>query len=99
MMIQDLQYFPNKPNWALRVKHLLSMYGFGNVWEAQGVQNVLQCGIYKDLRKQYIAKYFWVRPNMLKFIQLFSSERQKTICNLAIFVEKAFKQIMSMIKC
>ena len=39
MMIQDLQYFPNKPNWALSVKHLLSIYGFGNVWEAQGVRN------------------------------------------------------------
>ena len=39
MMIQDLQSFPNKSNWALHVKHLLSIYGFGNVWEAQGVQN------------------------------------------------------------
>ena len=40
MMIQDLQLMPNKPNWALHVKNLLSIYGFGNVWEAQGVQNV-----------------------------------------------------------
>ena len=190
MMIQDSQSFPNKPNWALHVKHLLTIYGFGNVWEAHGVQNakafleifkqrvkdtfvqewhsrletstrartfihitkfnyqpyldiinvkkfqlslsrlrlsshkleveagrwtkpektpfdnrkcilcntledefhfVLECGIYKDIRKQYIAKYFWAHLNMLKFIQLFSSERKKTTCNLGIFVEKAFK--------
>ena len=190
MMIQDLQLMPNKPNWALHVKNLLSIYGFGNVWEAQGVQNVkffleifkqrvkdtfiqewhsrlenttrartftyitrfdyqpyldilkvkkfqtslsrlrlsshrlevetgrwtkpekitfdnrkcmfcntledefhfvLKCDLYKDLRKTYIAKYFWGRPNMLKFIELLSSDRKSTICKLGIFVEKAFK--------
>ena len=173
MMIQDSHSFPNKPNWAL---HVLTIYGFGNAWEAQGVQNakafleickqrvkdtfiqewhsrletstrarkfihitkfnyqpyldiinvkkiqlslsrlrlsshkleieagrwtkpektpfdnrkcilcktvedefhfVLECGINKDIRKQYIAKYFWAHSNMFKFIQLFSSERKK----------------------
>ena len=39
MMIQDIQLFPNKPNWALHVTTLLSVYGFGDIWEAQGVEN------------------------------------------------------------
>ena len=39
MMIQDIQLVPNKPNWALHVKTLLSVYGFGDIWEAQGVEN------------------------------------------------------------
>ena len=59
---------------------------------------VLDCSIYKELRKQYIAKYYWIRPNMMKFIELCTSDRKKTICNLGIFVEKAFslrKEVMS----
>ena len=201
MMIQDLESSPEKPNWALHVKHLLSIYGFRNVWEAQYVENsksfleifkqkvkdcffqewhsrvedslkdsnrartfihitnfkvqpyldkitvkkfqtslsrlrlsshrlhvetgrwkkpvttpfnerkcvicnlledefhfVLECSIYKELRKQYIAKYYWIRPNMMKFIELCTSDRKKTIRNLGIFVEKAFslrKEVMS----
>ena len=189
MMIQDIQLFPNKPNWALHVKTLLSVYGFRDIWEAQGVENpkgfleifkqriianfvqewhsrlenstrartfinitsfkyqpyldiinvkkfqtslsrlrmsshrlevetgrwtrpektlfenrkckfcnkledeyhfVLQCELHKELRKRYIAKYIWVRPNMLKFTQLFSSNVKKTLRNLGVFIEKAF---------
>ena len=201
MMIQDLESSPEKPNWALHVKHLLSIYGFRNVWEAQYIENsksfleifkqkvkdcivqewhsrvedslkdsnrartfihitnfkaqpyldkitvkkfqtslsrlrlsshrlhvetgrwkkpvktpfnerkcaicnlledefhfVLECSIYKELRKQYIAKYYWIRPNMMKFIELCTSDRKKTIRKLGIFVEKAFslrKEVMS----
>ena len=51
---------------------------------------VLQCELCKELRKRYIAKYFWVRPNMLKFTQLFSSFVKKTVRNLGVFIEKAF---------
>ena len=38
-MIQDIQLVPSKPNWALHVKTLLSVYGFGDIWETQGVEN------------------------------------------------------------
>ena len=51
---------------------------------------VLKCDLYKDLRKQYIAKHFWGRPNMLQFIELLSSYHKSTICKLGFFVEKAF---------
>ena len=190
MMIQDRQLFPNKSNWALHGKTLLSVYGFGDIWEAQGVENpksfleifkqrrikdnfvqewhsrlenstrartfiniknfkyqpyldiinvkkfqtslsclrmsshrleveagrwtrhektlfenrkckfcnnledeyhfVLQCELYKEIRKRYIANYFWERSNMLKFTQLFSSNVKKTVQNLGVFIEKVF---------
>ena len=40
MMIQDIQLFPNKPNWALHVKTLLPVYRFGDRWEAQGYETL-----------------------------------------------------------
>ena len=52
---------------------------------------VLECSLYKDLRKNYIKRYYWQRPNMPKFIELFSSENCRTIKNLSIFIDKAFK--------
>ena len=30
---------------------------------------VLECSRYKDLRKNYIKRYYWQRPNMPKFIE------------------------------
>ena len=52
---------------------------------------MLECSIYKDLRKNYIKRYYWQRPNMPKFIQLLSSENACVLKNIAIFVEKAFR--------
>ena len=58
---------------------------------------VLECPIYVEFRTRYISKYYWQRPNMLKFIQLICSEHCKTLKNLSVFIEKAFqlrKEIM-----
>ena len=52
---------------------------------------VLECSLYKDLRKTYIKRYYWLRPNMPRFIELISSENFRTIKNLSIFIDKAFK--------
>lgn len=52
---------------------------------------LLECYLYKDLRKIYIHRYFWNRPNMLKLRELMTTENKKTLVNLAIFTEKAFK--------
>ena len=30
---------------------------------------VLECSLYQDLRKKYISKYFWSRPNMFNFLE------------------------------
>ena len=52
---------------------------------------VLECALYKDLRKTYIKRYYWQRPNTPKFIELLSCENSRAIKNLSIFIDKAFK--------
>ena len=39
MLLEDMRQNPDKTNWASSVKHLLSKYGFMNVWLSQGVEN------------------------------------------------------------
>lgn len=190
MMLNDLEKYPNKLNWAFSVKSLLESMGFNNVWLAQGVgdmnlflaifkqrlsdnfiqgwndriQNstraktyslfsefsykiyldvikvekfrtafsrfrmsshrlqievgrwhkpqpvplnerkclycniiedefhfVLECQKYNDIRKRYINKYYWGRPNIPKFVELITSSNSKTIKNLAAYIVEAFK--------
>ena len=52
---------------------------------------VLICSVYRELRKKYIPKYYYSRPNMLKYIELMSCENPRTVRNLANFTYKAFK--------
>ena len=52
---------------------------------------LLECPFYIDLRKRYLHKYYWRRPNMPKFIELLSTEHVKTLKNLSVFIDKAFK--------
>ena len=52
---------------------------------------VMECSMYIDLRRRYINRYYWQRPNMLKFIELLSTEHGKTLKNLSVFIEKGFK--------
>ncbi|MEW8545252.1 MAG: hypothetical protein AB2693_17140, partial [Candidatus Thiodiazotropha sp.] len=51
----------------------------------------LICPIYKDLRIAYIKKYFYKRPNVMKFVELLNSTRPKILNNFAAFILKAFK--------
>ena len=44
------------------------------------------CKRLKALRSKYISRYFWTKPSMNKFIELLSSEHNKTINNLTILV-------------
>ena len=52
---------------------------------------VLQCSAYSELRKKYISKYFWNRPNMFKFVELINSSNNSCIRKLCIFIYHAFK--------
>lgn len=52
---------------------------------------IAECPIYSDLRKVYINKYYWLRPNMVKLIQLLLSENEKVLRNLSIYIFKAFE--------
>ena len=51
---------------------------------------LLECPLYTDLRKVYIHRYYWRHPNMIKFIELISSEHGKTLKQLSVFTHKAF---------
>ena len=58
---------------------------------------VLICVSYKDLRENYIKKYYWNRPSMLKFIQLLTCKNKKILCNLGKYLFRAFKFRSSLI--
>ena len=52
---------------------------------------ILICDTYKTLRKRYIDKYFYVRPNMRKLLELLSTQNSQTLNNLACFINCACK--------
>ena len=52
---------------------------------------LLECNLYRDLRMQFIKRYFWNRPNVVKLRELMTSMNKRVICNLSLFIEKAFK--------
>ena len=41
------------------------------------------CSYFRQSRELYLKHYFYTRPNMLKFSQLFSSENKRTLSRLA----------------
>ena len=49
---------------------------------------LLECPFYSHLRKRYLHKYYWRRPNMPKFIELLSTEHVKTLKNLSVLLIK-----------
>ena len=51
----------------------------------------LICPCNTDLRQQYIQRYFYVNPSVLKYITLMNSTKAKVLRNLAIYITKAFK--------
>ena len=52
---------------------------------------LLECSLYNDLRKQYISKYYWNRPNIPKFVELIASTSKSTCRKLSMYVHKAFE--------
>ncbi|MCG8034648.1 MAG: endonuclease/exonuclease/phosphatase family protein, partial [Candidatus Thiodiazotropha taylori] len=52
---------------------------------------VLECPLYTDLRKKYIARHYWVRPSMFKFLELLNSSAE-SIRKLSIYIFYAFSQ-------
>ena len=47
--------------------------------------------MYNDLRTTYIKKYFFHRPSVYKFVELFKSTNKSTVKNLSKYVYEAFK--------
>ena len=50
---------------------------------------VLECKMYKELRIQYLKKYYYCRPNIPTFVELLTSTNVNVNRNLALFVYKA----------
>lgn len=51
---------------------------------------VIECNQYIVIRKRYLPRYYIVNPNMLKFIELMSSNNKRLLIRLAAFVHHAF---------
>ena len=52
---------------------------------------VLECKQFEELRKKYIPRYYWIRPNMSKFVDLMKNTAENTIRNVSMFVYHAFQ--------
>ena len=50
------------------------------------VNGIMKCPYFRQSMKLYLKHYFYTRPNMLKFTQLFSSENKRTLSRLAKFI-------------
>ena len=53
---------------------------------------VLECSLYQELRQEYIKRFFWIRPNIPKFIELLQSENKNIIKNLSVYIYKSFEK-------
>jgi len=51
---------------------------------------LLECPLYKDLRKNYVKEYYWKNTNMLTFIELITPENETVIKHLSMSVNKSF---------
>ena len=52
---------------------------------------LLKCRLYNEIRKKYIKKYYWGRPNMIEMKELMIIANERMLLNLAIYTERAFK--------
>jgi len=52
---------------------------------------LFECTIYSTNRETYLSRYYRIRPNMFKTVELFSSDKVKLLRNLAVYVYKAFE--------
>ena len=51
---------------------------------------VFICPLYQELRSQYISRYYYTNPSMLKLIQLLNANGN-TLKRLSMFITQAFK--------
>ena len=95
MMIQDLESSPEKPNWALHVKHLLSIYGFRNVWEAQYVENSKS---FLEIFKQKVKDCFVQEWHSRVEDSLKDSNRARTFIHITKFKAQPYLDIITVKK-
>ena len=56
---------------------------------------VLVCKRLENIRRQYLNRYFYIRPNTVKFFELFNSKNTATLRKLCEFIDAMF----SIVKC
>ena len=52
---------------------------------------LFECKLHDGLRKTYISRYYWNRPNIPKLTELLNSNNKKLLMNLGIYIYKPFK--------
>ena len=57
---------------------------------------IIKCQCFEDLRKKYIKKHYYKRPNMLKFIELLKSSDFDIVLNLAKYLKASFSLRLSL---
>ena len=57
---------------------------------------ILTCPCYEHLRRKYIRKQYYSRPNMIKFIELLRCDNKTTLTNLAKYLKLAFRLRVSL---
>ena len=50
---------------------------------------VLECTLYAEIRRIYIDKIYYLRPNVVKFVELLTSHNPNVNRKLAMYVFKA----------
>lgn len=55
---------------------------------------VLESLLYSDLRKIYIKRYFWNRPNAIKFLELLKTDNEIIVKKLAIYTSERRRLFM-----
>ena len=53
---------------------------------------LLKCPFFNSKRKQYIPRYYYTNPNVLKYKELLNEVSIKTLENLSIFIKLLLKQ-------
>ena len=49
---------------------------------------ILECKELKDIRRKYLRMYYYKKPNVLKFHQLFNTKNKKELLNLSRFIHE-----------
>jgi hypothetical protein len=52
---------------------------------------ILICQCYINTRKKYLKKYYYIRPSMIKFIELISTNKKNVLNNLAKYIKESIE--------
>ena len=54
---------------------------------------MLVCKELQAIRKQYLSRYYYVRPNTMKFSELFTTGSKTTFKKLCAFISVVFSMV------